>query len=85
MTTTAEKTRSVEEIQGELDQAREAFNALNREQAATPQHLKDEAAADQDALTEAALSGSLKGAKTPRLDKARARAAELPYTPLTIA
>jgi chromosome segregation ATPase len=79
MTTTAEKTRSVEEIKRELEQARQAFNELKREQAAIPQRLKDEAAADQDALTEAALSGSLKGAKTPKLDKARAHAAELPY------
>lgn len=78
MTTTAEKTRSVEEIKAELDKARQAFAALRREQAEIPQRLKDEAAADQDELTKAALSGSLK-MKTPKLDAARQRAAELPY------
>ncbi len=78
-TAEAEKTRTVEEIKAELGKAQQAFNALKREQAEIPQRLKDEAAADQDELTKAALSGSLKGAKTPRLDKARSRAGELPY------
>ncbi len=79
-TAETEKTRrSVEEIQDELTRAREALAALQQEQAGIQQRLKEAGKEDQDALTEAALSGSLKGAKTPKLDNARSRAAELPF------
>ncbi len=73
------KTRSVEEVELELSKAHKAHRDLTQERAEISSRLKASAAEDQEALTEAALSGTLKGAKTPRLDRARSRATELPY------
>ena len=78
-TNTAEQVRGVEEILPELEAATMAFNDLRREQAGITARLKDTAKADRETLTKAALSGTLKGAKMPKLEAVRARAAELPY------
>ena len=73
------KTREVPEIKRELDRASAALSELQREQAGIASRLKEAGKEDQAELTQAALSGSLKKVKTPRLDKVRARAAELPF------
>ncbi len=73
------EARPLEAIERELAQAKQALGELQREQGGIRERLQESAGEDQQALADAALSGSLKKVKTPKLDAARQRAGELPY------